>query len=156
MRAKSGRCLPPHDATDIPTIPAWRGRERRSWGFEAEYRSGIGRTRAFILEAKTITCSIFDRQYPPGSERNRRAPAVGSRGFSGPVSQRFAGTSSFLVELGDHGLRIGLHIILAAFAAEEEGPSFGGYLEWRSHVAQMVAAHRAGDLPDRQLGIGRR
>ena len=60
------------------------------------------------------------------------------------------------VELGDERLGIGLHLVLAAVAAEVERAALGGHLERLAHRAQVVRAHRADGLRDRRGLFGRR
>ena len=63
---------------------------------------------------------------------------------------------SFLIKLGDHGLRVRLHIIFAAFAAKVEGSSLCGDLDRCPHIAQMVAAHRTDSLLECEFLFGSR
>ena len=64
--------------------------------------------------------------------------------------ERIAGITSGLgIQLGDDRLGIGLQFLLAALAAEIERPAFGGDLERLFHRAEMMVAHRADGLLDR-------
>src|SRR5271157_4337234 len=88
---------------------------------------------------------------PSGSSRSRLRA-----GASGRASWKSAWALSFLIKLGDHGLRIRFHIILAAAAAKVEGSSLRGDLERLTHIAEMVAADRADRLLEREVLFGRR
>src|SRR5208337_4132329 len=88
-------------------------------------------------------------------ERTLSGPSCSSRsrlraGASERASWESAWALSFLIKLGDHGLRVRLHIILAAFAAKVEGSSLRGDLEGCTHIAEVVAADRADRLLERE------
>src|SRR5271157_2160620 len=70
-----------------------------------------------------------------------------------PVS---AWALSFLIQLGDHGLWVRLHIILATLATKVESSSLRGDLERCTHIAEVLAADGADRLLEREVLFGRR
>src|SRR5271157_793249 len=94
-------------------------------------------------------------------ERTLSGPSGSSRsclraGASERTSWKSAWALSFLIKLGDHGLWVRLHVILATLATKVEGSSLRGDLERLTHTAEVLAADGADRLLEREVLFGRR
>ena len=73
-----------------------------------------------------------------------------------PLPSGLPTTCVVLIKLGDHGLWVRLHVILATLATKVESSSLRGDLERLTHIAEVLAADGADRLLEREVLFGRR
>ena len=88
---------------------------------------------------------------PSGSSRSCLRAGASER-----ASWKSAWALSFLIKLGDHGLWVRLHVILATLATKVESSSLRGDLERLTHIAEVLAADGADRLLESEVLFGRR